>query len=371
MSTPHLAEGLDSPVKAANRLLSLDAFRGLTIIAMILVNTPGSWDHVYAPLLHAEWHGVTPTDYIFPFFIFIVGVSVVLSYNKMLGKGADRGKLIIKTIKRAAIIFAIGIFLGLFPDFNFSEIRIPGVLQRIALVFLACALLYLYTNWRQQALIGAILLLSYWGLMMLVPVPEYGAGVLEPGKNLAAWIDSMYIPGSMWQGTWDPEGILSTVPAIATGIAGMLAGRLFSDDSVPLSDKIQRLFVWGFIAFAIGSAWGWVFPINKNLWTSSYVLFTAGLAGMTWATLSYFMDVRGCVKWSGPAVAFGSNAITAYAIGSMLPSLIEPVNNWFVGAFIEGGSQPKAASMLWAILIILLCFIPIYILYKRKIFIKV
>jgi len=371
MSAKHLAEDLHSPVKEANRLLSLDAFRGLTIIAMILVNTPGSWDYVYAPLLHAEWHGVTPTDYIFPFFIFIVGVSIVLSYKKMLGRGASKGKLIVKTIKRAAVIFAIGIFLGLFPDFNFSEIRIPGVLQRIALVFLACALLYLYSNWRQQAIIGAVLLLAYWGLMVLVPVPEYGAGVLEPGKNLAAWIDSLYIPGSMWQGTWDPEGILSTIPAIVTGIAGMLAGRLFSDETISLSGKIQLLFVGGFIAFALGSAWGWIFPVNKNLWTSSYVLFTAGLAAMTWATLSYFMDVRGQIKWTGPALAFGSNAITAYAIGSMLPSLLQPVNDWYVGVFIQGAGNPKAASMVWAVLIILWCYVPMYILYKRRIFIKV
>ncbi len=371
MSAQNVAEGLDFPARADNRLLSLDAFRGLTIIAMILVNTPGSWDYVYAPLLHAKWHGVTPTDYIFPFFIFIVGISIVLSYKKMRARGAGKGKLIGKTIKRAAIIFAIGVFLGLFPDFNFSEIRIPGVLQRIALVFLACALLYLYTSRRQQAVIGAVLLLAYWALMMLVPVPEYGAGVLEPGQNLAAWIDSLYIPGSMWQGTWDPEGILSTLPAIVTGIAGMLAGHLFSDDKVSLGEKIQVLFVGGFIAFAIGSAWGWVFPINKNLWTSSYVLYTAGLAAMTWATLSYFMDIRGRVKWAGPAVAFGSNAITAYAIGSMLPDLIRPVNNWYAGAFIEGGACPKTASLIWAILIILICFVPIYILYKRKIFIKV
>lgn len=371
MSAQQHAEGLDSPEMTASRLLSLDAFRGITIIAMILVNTPGSWDHVYAPLLHAEWHGVTPTDYIFPFFIFIVGVSVVLSYKKMLGRGAGKGKLIGKTLKRAALIFLIGLFLGLFPDFNFSEIRIPGVLQRIALVFLACALLYLYTNWKQQAVIGAVLLLVYWGLMMLVPVPEYGAGVLEPGKNLAAWIDSLYVPGSMWQGTWDPEGILSTVPAVATGIAGMLAGRLFSDSSVTLAEKIQLLFVGGFVAFALGSAWGWVFPINKNLWTSSYVLFTAGLAAMTWATLAYLMDVRKCTRWSGPALAFGSNAITAYVIGSMLPSLIQPVNDWYVGAFIAGGGQPKMASLIWAILIIVLCFLPIYWLYKKRIFIKV
>lgn len=371
MSIQHQAEGQGFSANAGNRLLSLDAFRGITIIAMILVNTPGSWDYVYAPLLHAQWHGITPTDYIFPFFIFIVGVSIVLSYKNLLAKGASKSQLIGKTFKRAAIIFLIGIFLGLFPDFNFSEIRIPGVLQRIALVFLACAILFLYTNWKQQCFLGAGLLLLYWALMTLVPVPGIGAGVLEPGQNLAAHIDSLFIPGSMWQGTWDPEGILSTMPAIVTGMAGMLAGRLYSDEKLTLGDKIQGLFVGGFIAFSIGSAWGWCFPINKNLWTSSYVLFTAGLAAMTWATLSYIMDVRGNNKWATLAIAFGSNAIVAYAIGSMLPSLIQSVNDWYVNSFIIGSAHPKFASMIWAICIIILCFIPIWILYKRKIFIKV
>jgi predicted acyltransferase len=371
MSAKHQADGLDYTAKAGNRLLSLDTFRGITIIAMILVNTPGSWDYVYAPLLHAEWHGVTPTDYIFPFFIFIVGVSVVLSYQKLIARGASKGSLIGKTLKRAALIFLIGIFLGLFPDFNFDEIRIPGVLQRIALVFLACAILFLYTNWKQQGIFGIGLLVLYWVLMSWVPVPGIGAGVLEPGKNLAAHLDSLYIPGSMWQGTWDPEGLLSTLPAIVSGIAGMLAGRLYSDDKLSLGEKIQALFAGGFVAFAIGSAWGWCFPINKNLWTSSYVLYTAGLAAMTWATLSYFMDVRNCVRWAPPAIAFGSNAITAYAIGSMLPSLITPLNEWYVASFIQSAAHPKLASMIWAIGIILICFIPIWILYKRKIFIKV
>lgn len=357
-------------MKAVQRLVSLDAFRGFTIAAMIIVNTPGSWDHVYAPLLHASWHGITPTDCIFPFFIFIVGISITLSYGKLLGAGRPKAALVGKTLKRAALIFLIGIFLGLFPDFNFAEIRIPGVLQRIAIVFLVCALLYLYTNWKQQAAIGGVLLLLYWITLVTVPVPGVGTGILEPGRNLAAWIDGLLIPGKMWQGTWDPEGVISTFPAIVTGISGMLAGRLLAIDEMPRERKVIWLYLAGLTAFLLGSAWGWVFPINKNLWTSSYVLYTAGLAAMVFASLFFVVEVLGYKGWAKVGVVFGANAITAYVIGSMLPELLESVNAWYTHQFING-DWAKMASLLWAIGICLLCYIPIYVLYKKKIFIKI
>lgn len=338
---------------------------------MILVNTPGSWDHVYAPLLHAEWHGVTPTDYIFPFFIFIVGVSITLSFGKLLAMGKSKAALGWKTLKRAAIIFALGLFLWLFPDFNFSEIRIPGVLQRIALVFLACALLYLHTTWRQQAFIGTMLLVLYWAVMRLVPVPGIGAGVLEPGQNLAAWIDSLLVPGKMWQGTWDPEGILSTFPAIATGILGMLAGRVLGATGLTEERRVLWLFLGGFVLFAVGTMWGWVFPINKNLWTSSYVLYTGGLAALALASAYFVIEILGHTKWATVGVIFGSNAITAYVLGSILPGLLGSVNRWYVSTIIEGSGMAQFMSLLWAIGICMLCYIPIYLLYRKRIFIKV
>lgn len=353
------------------RLVSLDAFRGFTIAAMILVNTPGSWDHVYAPLLHAEWHGVTPTDYIFPFFIFIVGISVTLSFGKLLARGKSKASLGWKTLKRAAIIFALGLFLWLFPDFNFSEIRFPGVLQRIALVFLACALLYLHTTWRQQALVGVVLLVLYWAMMELVPVPGVGAGVLEPGLNLAAWVDSVLVPGKMWQGTWDPEGILSTLPAVVTGILGMLAGRILAAVNLSEEKRVLWLFLGGFVLFAVGTVWGWVFPLNKNLWTSSYVLYTGGLAALTMASAYFVIEILGYAKWAAVGVVFGSNAISAYVLGSILPGLLAPANRWYVSMFIDGAAMPKLASMLWAIGVCILCYIPIYILYKKRLFIKI
>ena len=211
-----------------DRLISLDALRGFTIALMIIVNDPGSWDNTYGPLLHAEWNGITLTDFVFPFFIFIVGVSIVLS-QKNKGTSSSSSKIFIRSLK----IFSLGVFLGVIGGFfsylvgmgeliSLSDIRIPGVLQRIALVYLVCALLYNKTNWMQQLFIMIGIVVVYYVLMLYVPVPGVGTGFLEPGKNLAAYIDNLLIPGTMWQGTWDPEGILSTLPAIASGISCLL-----------------------------------------------------------------------------------------------------------------------------------------------------
>ncbi|MBK1441033.1 DUF5009 domain-containing protein [Parapedobacter sp. ISTM3] len=357
--------------KSTRRLVSLDAFRGFTVAGMIVVNSPASWEHVYPPLLHASWHGITPTDYVFPFFIFIVGISIALSYGKLKAAGVATGKVLGKTFRRAFLIFVIGIFLSLFPDFNFSEIRIPGVLQRIAIVFLVCAVLFWYTNWKQQAVVGAAALLLYWIAMVCIPVPGVGTGLLEPGKNLAAWVDSALVPGKMWQGTWDPEGVLSTVPAIASGISGMLAGRLIAATAMSQERKVIWLYIAGLCAFALGSIWGWGFPINKNLWTSSYVLYTSGLASMVLASLFFVIEVQGHAAWAKVGVVFGSNAIVAYVIGSILPDLLMPLNSWYVGSVVEGANWPQMASLLWALGICALCYILVYLLYRRKIFIKI
>lgn len=288
----------------------------------------------------------------------------------MLHAGWSKAALVGKTLKRAALIFLIGILLGLFPDFAFDEIRIPGVLQRIAVVFLACALLYLYTGWKRQAVIGGVLLLLYWLAMLLVPVPGVGKGILEPGKNLAAWIDNLLIPGKMWQGTWDPEGILSTLPAIVSGISGMLVGTLLAIEGMSHERKVSWLYLGGLSVFLLGSAWGWVFPINKNLWTSSYVLYTAGLAAMAFASLFFVMEVLKISAWAKIGVVFGANAITAYVIGGILPALLEPLHTWYIHQF-DNGDWTKAFSLFWAIGICVVCYIPIYVLYKKQIFIKI
>ena len=359
------------------RLVSLDAFRGFTIAAMIMVNYPGNWDHVYAPLLHVDWHGITPTDLIFPFFIFIVGVSIVLAYNKRLAAGFPKKDMYKKIVSRSIKIFAVGIFLALLPMFDFANLRVAGVLQRISIVFAACAFLYLNTGWKTQALTGALILVAYWLAMTLIPTPGTGKVMLEPGVNLAAWIDQQLLPGRMWQGTWDPEGILSTLPAIVTGITGMLAGRLIIS-----SDTRERTVIWlfaiGFLSFIAGEVWGWAFPINKNIWTSSYVLYTSGLAAMTLAASMFFIDILGFRKGTGFGLIYGANAITAYVLAGMLSALFYRINYWggdtlnhhFVSALSGTGLDPRLASLMYALMYVLIIFIPVYILYRKKIFIK-
>lgn len=353
------------------RLISLDAFRGFTVAAMIIVNTPATEEYVFAPLRHAAWNGFTPTDAVFPFFIFAMGISITFSYGKLKTKEGQTRQVLLKTVKRTALIFLIGVLLGLFPQFDFSEIRIPGVLQRIALVFFFCALLFWYTTWKQQAVIGGFLLLAYWLAMTSIPVPGLGTGVLEPGKNLAAWIDNLVIPGTMWQGTWDPEGILSTVPAVASGISGILVGHVLADRRYTPERKVSWMYLAGFASFLLGSAWGWVFPINKNLWTSSYVLYTSGLAAMGFASLYFVIEILGKKSWAKPGVVFGSNAIVAYVIGGILPGLLYAVNDWYVQTIVDIAGHPEWPSFLWAIAICVVCYIPVYLLYRNRIFIKI
>ncbi len=359
------------------RLIALDAFRGFTIAAMILVNYPGSWHHVYPPLLHVEWHGITPTDLIFPFFIFIVGVSIVLAYNKRLDAGHPKNEMYQKIVTRSVKIFAVGIFLALFPLFNFENIRVAGVLQRIALVFAACAFLYLNTDWKTQAWTGAVILIAYWLAMTLIPTPGPGKPMLEPGVNLAAWIDQQLLPGRMWQGDWDPEGILSTFPAIVTGITGMLAGKL-----IVSGKSRERTVIWlfsiGFICTVAGEMWGWVFPINKNIWTSSYVLYTSGLAAMTLATAMFIIDMLGYRRGTRFGIIYGANAITAYVLAGVLSGLFYSIPYWggdslnhhFVGGLSGMGLEPKFASLMFALIYVFIIYVPVYFLYRKKIFIK-
>jgi len=359
------------------RLISLDAFRGFTIIGMIIVNTPGSWEFVFPPLRHASWNGLTPTDLVFPFFLFIVGVSIVLAYTKRLTSNAPKGELVKKIIKRSILIFVFGIALNLIGS-NFEHFRIPGVLQRIAIVFFVCSLMFLFTSFRTQIYTGIVLLVGYYLLMMLVWVPDVGSGVLLPGKNLAAWIDSMTIPFYMYQGTWDPEGILSTLPAIATGITGMVAGYIVVSDK-KIKDKVIRLFVLGFFMTMVGEIWGWFFPINKNIWTSSYVLYTSGLASMTWAVLIFIMDMKGYKKWAQFGVIFGTNAITAYVLSNILQIPFtnfavkhgNSIQTLYMKGFINAGFMPEIASFIWALFFTFLCYIPVWYLYKKKIFLKI
>jgi predicted acyltransferase len=358
------------------RLLSLDALRGFTIAAMILVNNPGTWEHVYSPLLHAEWNGLTPTDLIFPFFLFIVGVSIVLAYTKRKTEGVKPSGIFQKILFRSIKIFAVGVLLSFIFTRSFVDLRIVGVLQRIALVFLVCSFLFLLTKWRTQLIIGGALLLVYWITMMFIPTPGYGKVMLEPGANIAAWIDSFIVPGKMWRGTWDPEGFYSTLPAIATGIFGMMAGKIITDPQTQ-EGKIIWLFSIGTLACIVGYIWGLHFPVNKNLWTSSYVLVTGGMASIMFALMIFLVDMLNYTKVAKVGIIFGANAITIYVLADLLTFIFygtkfgsDSLNNYFMNGVIALGSSLKLASFLYALVFIGINFIPAWILYKKKIFIK-
>jgi Uncharacterized conserved protein len=339
------------PDTTAQRLLSLDAFRGITIAGMVLVNNPGSWDAIYSPLEHAEWNGWTPTDLVFPFFLFIVGVAITLSLGKRVAARGPKRDLYLKIFRRALLIFVIGLILNTFPFYDFAKgewldvgmIRIMGVLQRIAICYLVASLLFLHTTWREQLTIGIGLLIIYWFLMTMIDVP----GCLETSVNLkpcnlAAFIDrSIFTENHMWQQSkvYDPEGLLSTIPVVTT-IIGMLTGKWLTrrDEGEGIRDKssddnaigdsdsslipytsslntVSAIFFFGTLLVALGWIWNFWFPINKRLWTGSYVLFTAGLALCFLGACYWLIDIKKFQAWAKPFFIFGANAIALY-IGS-------------------------------------------------------
>src|SRR3989440_6743369 len=260
------------------RLVSLDVFRGLTIAGMVLVNNPGSWSHIYWPLEHAEWDGWTPTDLIFPFFLFIVGVAIPLAFGKRIERGDARRALFIKVVYRSAIIFLLGEFLAGFPYFHLATIRIPGVLQRIAVCYFLASVIYLTSRPRTIAIISIVLLIVYFILMKHVHWNGYYVGDLSKEGSLASIIDRKVFGPHIWkQGiVYDPEGLLSTMGALGTTLFGILTGNLIgAKDKTPI-EKVALMFVAGLGCMIVGWCWNPWFPINKSLWTSSYVFFTAG-----------------------------------------------------------------------------------------------
>lgn len=358
------------------RILSLDAFRGYTVAAMIMVNFPGSWDHVFPTLRHSKWNGLTFTDLVAPFFLFIVGISICLAYSPKLSPKIDKGPLYRKILWRGLKIFAVGMFLNALPHFDLANLRWTGTLHRIAVVFVISALIFLNTNWKQQAWLAAFLLVGYWIVMTTIPTPGFGKVMLEPGQNLAAWVDSKYLPGKMWEGNWDPEGIMSTIPSTATCILGMLAGRILSAAIAPAM-KVNYLFLAGTVSSVLGYFWGLVFPVNENLWTSSFVLVTAGFAAMILASFYLITDIMGYTAWSKPGVIFGANAITAYVLGDVLSLLFyqlplgsHSLNQHAVAAMTSLGIMPELASWMYALIFVSISFIPVWIMFRRKVFIK-
>ncbi len=375
---------------AKERLLALDVFRGLTIAGMLLVNNPGNWGAIYPPLAHAAWHGWTPTDLIFPFFLFIVGVTTHFSLDSRRARGADDAAITRQVLRRSALIILFGLLLAAFPFWpldRFTGIRIPGVLQRIGVAYLFGALITQRTTWRQQVGIIVALLLGYWFVMTMLPVPgQEGLGrdwLDTPGKTLAAWVDRALLDGHLWSQsrTWDPEGVLSTIPAIGTVMLGVLTGRWLRR-ATPLAERLAGLFAVGAVAMVLGLMWNWVFPINKGLWTSSYVLFTAGMAATALATILWITDECGVRWWTRPFVIYGVNPIIAFVGSGMMARVVAsyirvesdgrtvPIKTvmyeWFAG-----GLEPRNASLAYAVGFVLVWLAILAVLYRRGIVFKV
>jgi predicted acyltransferase len=365
---------------ASARLISLDAFRGITVAAMLLVNNPGS-DPVYPQLEHAAWNGWTFTDTIFPFFLWIVGVSMTLSFAKRMDRGANRNRLLLHAVRRSAIIYILGLLLAGFPYFHLEHIRVVGVLPRIAVCYLVASALFLFTDWRGQLTAIASLFVSYWLLMALYPVPGLGAGHMEKGANFAAYVDQLFLQGHMWgqTKTWDPEGIVSTLPAIGTTLLGVIAGHILRAKK----SKVFWLAGSGVILLALGELLSLWMPINKSLWTVPYTLLMAGLATLEFLFLYWLVDVKMWRNWAKPFLIFGSNAIAVFVLSGLagrLLGLIKVVNVFgqrqSLGSFLYSAlfaplASQMNASLLYAISFVGLLFLAAWFLYSRKWFLRV
>ena len=365
------------------RLLSLDVMRGVTIAAMTLVNNPGDWEHIYAPLEHSRWDGCTPTDMIFPFFLFMVGVSVVYAMETKKADAANHGKMIWGALRRMALLIVISWFIQLFYHHSISHLRLMGVLPRIAIVFFICSILYIKTSQKTRDWVLAGSLIGYYVIINFIPVPGYGAANLNPETNFGAWLDRLLLgTNHLWaeSKTWDPEGILGTLPAIGTCLLGIHAGTWLKRSDREDSLKVTWLFVFGTLAIIAGLVWGMFFPINKALWTSSFVLYTGGLAIMALALSYWLIDVQGRKKYIWVFVVFGMNAITAYVLGDLLQGMIDlnflklggnGITAAFYHNFIAPYFNPYNASLVRAIIYLILTWLPMLWLYKKKIYIKV
>ena len=369
-------------MKTTQRYLALDVLRGLTIVAMITVNNPGSWLHIYAPLRHSEWHGCTPTDLIFPFFLFVVGVSMFFSFSKY--GNALNGESLLRLTKRMLLIFAIGLFLNSFPQWSkdFSRLRIMGVLQRIAVVYGVASLIALSVRKTWLPYITAVILLVYWGILYWFragdPYSLEGNATI-PFDQMILGVNHLYrgfgIP-------FDPEGLLSTIPAIGTALLGYMAGSLIREtdkQKVPV-----KLIIGGVIGIVAGLIWGQFLPINKPLWTSSYVLYTAGWASVVLAVLIWVIDIKSYTRWTSFFVVFGMNPLFIFALsGLWVISLIRLVRFddgtgqltngyvWLYKQVFLPMAGPINGSLFFAVTHVAFFWLMARGLYRKKIFIKV
>ena len=381
-----------TPLSPLKRLVSLDMLRGITIAFMIMVNNNGG-DHAWAEMHHAAWNGFTATDLVFPTFLFVVGVSIVFATEARLARGQSRGHLAWHTVRRACILFAFGIVVNNYPLFHLEHMRFYGVLPRIAICYLVVELFYLWDRRASTKVLALVLvLLGYWALVRLVPVP--GAGVpgrdvplLDKDQNIVAWLDRQLMPGHLYEDSplhnaRDPEGLLSSIPSLATALLGVLTG-LWLSASASLQKKATWLLVAALCGLALGKFWALWFPINKKLWTSSFVLFAAGATLLVLAICFFLVEVR---QWKRartfPWIVFGSNAIVAYIFSELLAAALFTIHVERAGQTANLQSliydnvfssivNPSFGSLLYSLAYVAVCFVPVAILYRKRMFIKI
>jgi predicted acyltransferase len=367
-------------VPSKGRLLSLDVFRGFTLLGMVLVNShPGE---AYPPLAHADWNGWTFTDLIFPFFVFIVGVAIPYSFASRMERGASRQTLFRQILRRSVLLFAVGLFLNGFPQFNFSTLRVMGILQRIAICYFLASIIFVFLSLKVRSIVclsGTILVL-YFVLMKFVPVPGYGAGVLEPVGNWGNYIDQHLLAGRMQHGSWEGKSLLGSFPALVTMLMGLLTG-LYLRTAHPAYEKLTHLYFYGSICLAAGAFWSLWFPINQNLWSSSLVLFMGGMALVFLATCYYLVDLRKSSWWTLPCLIYGMNSIAVWGFSQLGMKALMAINitgpdGVAVDLWKAGGNSlvyylgPMNGSLAFAILYDLFWLGVMGILYWRRIFIK-
>ncbi len=380
----------------AARLISLDAFRGFTIAGMMLVNNPGDWSSAYPQLFHAHWNGWTFTDWIFPFFLFIGGISMTLSLGRRAEAGANKPQLLLQLTRRAAIIFLIGFALNYIPNFNLATVRIPGVLQRIALCTVLAAPIVVYCNWKQQCYWILGLLALYTGLMLYVPVPDgnglWGAGVLEPGRDFGSFVDRLFLTGHMWVNskTWDPEGVTSTISAVCSQLFGVLAGRWLATTASKEVKTVWMLLA-GLACLWIGAIIDSTFmPINKSLWTTSYCIFITGWALIMFSVFYWLLDANGSEWFRNkaqrllkPFVIYGMNALFVFALSGLIAKMLSYIkfpqpdgHTLSLKAVLYAPIQslplaPWNASLLFALLFNAFMFLIAWFMWRKKWFVKV
>jgi predicted acyltransferase len=373
--------------KLSSRLTSLDVFRGITIAGMILVNKISLEEKAYPFLLHADWNGCTFTDLIFPFFLFIMGVAMAFSLKKYQGYSKINQSIYFKIITRSLILFILGLLLNGFWNYDLSNIRILGVLQRISLTYFFASLAILILPKRGLFILTGIILMGYWLTMMYIPIPEFGMGNLTRIGNFGAYIDRLIIPsnhlyqGDGFNGMGDPEGLFSTLPCIATVLIGYLCGNWLQKQT-PETKVTTQLIMFGLSSMIIGKLWDFIFPINKKLWTSSYVMFTVGFALILLAICYELIEVNYIKKWSKPFEILGLNALFIFVSSVLLIKLLVKIKigegenilsiyQWIYQNLFLSWTTPALGSLLFGIITVILWWLIAYILYLKKVIIKV